>query len=383
VLTHNLSNIEKITFFMEECKRMGAPVLGPDVNESEYMFTVNKKSEIRFGLGAIKGIGEGAVDAIVRERKENGPYKDMFDLVRRVDLKSANKRCFENLVLAGALDSFNITRAQYFYQEAENQSTFLEKLIKYGAGCQSNSNAAPNLFGEETFDEIGEPKLPAFIEWPTLKQLSMEKEVVGIFLSGHPLDDYKLEIDNFCTYQLASLSNIKEFKGKDIAVGGIVTEVVHRTTKTGKPFGLLSMEDYSGSFQFALFGDDYINFRKYMIDNYFLFIKGKVQSRRWGNPEDVEFKIGTIQLLPDIKETLVKGLNLNIALSDLTEELIGKIENLAKNNVGKCRLNFTIYDRTESNLSVEMPSKNVSVDLNKEFLEKIKALKTVDITLKK
>jgi DNA polymerase III subunit alpha len=385
VMTHNLSNIEKITFFMEECKRMGAPVLGPDVNESEYMFTVNKRGEIRFGLGAIKGIGEGAVDAIVRERKENGPYKDIFDLVRRVDLKSANKRCFENLVLAGALDSFEaLKRAQFFYQEAENQPTFLEKLLKYGSNCQNNNNASPNLFGEETFVEIGEPALPPMMEWPTLKQLSMEKEVVGIFLSGHPLDDYKLEIDTFCNTRLTELNDIIHLKGKEVAAAGIVTAVIHRTTRQGKPFGILTMEDYSGTFEFALFGDDYINFRKYMVEHYFLFIKGKVQPRRWGNQENansLEFKIGTFQLLPDLKDTMVKALQIKIALSDLTEELINKVEALIKANPGKCRVNFSIYDRIE-NLSVDMPSKSLSVNLNKEFLEDIKALETIDFALK-
>jgi DNA polymerase III subunit alpha len=383
VLTNNLSNIEKVTFFMEECKRMGAPVLGPDVNESEYMFTVNKKSEIRFGLGAIKGIGEGAVDAIVKERKENGPYKDIFDLVRRVDLKAANKKCFENLVLAGAVDSFeNLTRPQYFFRETENNPSFIEKVLKYGSSCQNNENAAPNLFGEDTFVEIGEPALPPASEWPTLKQLSMEKEVVGIFISGHPLDDYKLEIENFCSCKLTDLANLPNLKGKDISVAGIVTEVVHRTTKTGNPFGLMTMEDYSGTFQFAFFGDDYINFRKYMINDFFLYIKGKIQSKKWSkDPNDLEFKVSTIQLLPDLKETLVKGINFKLALSELNENLIAEIEGLVSEHPGKCRVYISVIDRVE-NLSVEMASKTFSVSLSKEFLNRLQSFKNVDFDLK-
>ncbi|HET6244480.1 MAG: DNA polymerase III subunit alpha [Bacteroidetes bacterium] len=381
VLTHNLSNIDKISFFMEECKRMGVSVLGPDVNESEYMFTVNKNDQIRFGLGAIKGIGEAAVEALVKERKKNGLYADIFDLVRRVDLKSANKKCFESLTFGGALDSLGtFNRAQYFYQDNANAATFLEKIIRYGNSCQENDSAAPNLFGEASSVDIALPQVPIIEEWPTLRRLSREREVIGIYISGHPLDDFKLEIDTFCNVQLNQLGNLEEVKGRDVAIAGIVTDFIHRTTKMGKQFGLLTVEDYTGSFQFALFSEDYLNFQKYMIKDCFLFVKGKAQNRKWGAPEQLEFKIHTIQLLTDVKDNLVKNLNLKIALSNINEDLIEKLDQLIRKNSGKCRLNITVYDPVE-NIKIDMPAKQLKVNLEKEFLDEMKSWKIIDLSL--
>jgi DNA polymerase III subunit alpha len=379
VLTHNLNNIEKITFFMEECKRMGLMVLGPDINESEYMFTPNKKGEVRFGLGAIKGIGEAAVEAIVKERKENGHYTSIFDVVKRVELKAANKKCFENLVLAGAFDSFEIGRAQYFHQENENSPTYLEKVIKYGASVQDNVNAAPNLFGESDFIDIAEPPIPPPAEWSTLKKLSQEKEVVGIFISGHPLDDYKLELKYFKTNELSDLKDVERFKGKDLAVAGIVTAVRHGTDKNGKPYGFFTVEDYSGPFEMRLFSDDYVNFSKYMIDGFFLLIKGKFKSRFKQN-ENFEFKVQSIHLLSDLKDKFVESVELQMHLSTLDEQLIDNLDGLIQSSTGSCKVRFMVFDNME-NIKVEMRSKRQGITLSREFVKQLNEMKNISYVL--
>jgi DNA polymerase-3 subunit alpha len=238
VLTHNLSNIDKITFFMDECKRIGVPVLGPDVNESGYQFAVNKAGQIRFGMGAVKGVGENAVHSIVEERTANGPFKSIFDLVRRINLRAANKKTFESLAYAGGFDSLNIHRATYFFTETNESGNFLEKTIRYGNSHQEGANSSQvSLFGESSDAEMPEPKIPICEAWSNLEQLKYEKEVVGFFISGHPLDTYKLEIDNFCIHSVSDTKKIEENKNKDLVFGGIVTGVHHGVTKTGNPWG--------------------------------------------------------------------------------------------------------------------------------------------------
>ena len=256
LLTNHMKDIKDITFYMEECKRMGVSVLGPDVNESYYKFAVNVNGEIRFGLGAIKGVGEGAVESIVNERKDNGNYKSFEDFVKRVNLRSANKRTLESIAYSGGFDSFSLNRAQYF-AKLEDGYSYLERMLKFGNKFKDrlNSNQV-DMFGNDSNIAIKSP-LPANIdEWNTMSLLSKEKEVVGIYLSGHPLDDYKIEIDNFCRDNLAMLDNLKQYKGKKLVFAGVVTDIEHRQTKSGKPFGILHLEDYKGSYSFYLFGDD-------------------------------------------------------------------------------------------------------------------------------
>ncbi|MGB0391240.1 MAG: DNA polymerase III subunit alpha, partial [Salibacteraceae bacterium] len=313
VLTNSMNDIKKVTFFMDECRRMGMPVLGPDVNESQYRFSVNDKGEIRFGMGAVKGVGEGAVEAVINERKENGGFSSIFDFTKRVDLRACNKRAMESLALAGGFDSFgNAHRAQYFVEE--NNTTFLEKAVKYGFTHQSSENSAQvSLFGEASEVSIPEPELPICEEWGTLEKLSKERDLVGVFISGHPLDDYKLEIGHFCTHNfhlglLTDHMNLLMKKG-ELKFAGIVTEAQHLMTKKGKPWGKVKIEDYKGDHEFFLFGDDYLNNQQFLNPNYFLFIKGKVQPNRWRNDEP-EFKIGKVTLLSDLRENIAKELNI-------------------------------------------------------------------------
>ena len=381
VLTNNMSDIKKITFFMDECKRIGIPVLGPDINESAFKFVVNKKGEIRFGLGAVKGVGEAAVDAIVNEREAGGPYKSILDLTKRINLRAANKRCLESLACCGGFDSFeNTHRAQYFFEE-QGGMQFLEKAIKLGSSYQDTKNASQHsLFGGESAFENPNLEMPKCEPWTKLQCLYKEKEVTGIYVSGHPLDDYKLEIDNFCTHKVADLQDLSLLKNREIAIAGIVTEVTHRTTKTGKPFGLITIEDYSDSYQLALFSDDYINFRKYMEKQYFLFVKGKVQSRSWSQ-DQLEIKISGIQMLAEVKKTMIKSLTLNIDLADLTDDFIEKLTDVLQSVKGNCKLKLSVFDRSEKNLKVEMPSRKIKLELTNDFIEKIGRIPQVTYSL--
>ncbi len=375
VLTHNLSNIDKITFFMDECRRMGVPVLGPDVNESAYAFAVNKSGQIRFGMGAVKGVGEAAVISIVEERTANGPYKSVFDFVRRINLRAANKKTFESLANAGGLDSFGIHRATYFFTEGNDNINFLEKVIRYGSSHQDGENSAQvSLFGDDTEVDMPEPKIPVCEAWSNLEQLKNEKDVVGFFISGHPLDTYKLEMDNFCPHTLSDIKKIEENKNKELTMGGIVTNVHHGVTKTGNPWGKITVEDYNESGELAFFGEDYVKFKQYMVTGLFLFVKGKI-SERFRNSGNFEYKVSNIQLLSELRDKMARSITVNVSLKELNDEFMTKMNDIiTKNSVVEnrnCTLQFRIFD-TEENIAVVMPSKKIKVNPNNDLLDLLK-----------
>ncbi len=372
VLTHNLSNIDKITFFMDECKRMNIHVLGPDVNESQYKFSVNKKGEIRFGMGAVKGVGENAVISIVDERKINGPYKSIFDFARRINLRSANKKTFESLAYSGGLDSFGIHRATYFFTEGNDSGNFLEKVIRYGSQHQDGVNSSQvSLFGEEASVDMPEPKIPVCEEWNKLVQLKNEKDVVGFFISGHPLDTYKLEMENFCFHTVSDTKQLVENKNKELVFGGVVTAVHNGVTKTGNPWGKITIEDYKESSEIAFFGEDYVKFKQYMVSGLFLYIKGKIQER-FRQADNLEFKVSNIQLLSELRDKLAKVITVNVTLTDLNEEFITKFNEIINGNAAaqprNCLLRFRVIDK-EENISVFLPSKKIKVNPNNELIE--------------
>lgn len=377
VLTHNMNDIKKITFFMDECRHMNISVKGPDINESNLKFVVNKKGEIRFGLGAVKGMGENAVKAIVEERNINGHFKSVFDIVMRVNSRAVNKRCLESLALAGAFDCFTeIHRAQYFYAEAADSIGTLEKIIKYGNNYQESKNTAQHsLFGGVSTVEIPEPILTACEPWSKLEQLHKEKDVIGIYISGHPLDDYKLEINNFCSCSIDQLSELANYKNKEVSIAGIVTEVNHKTSKKGKPFGSFIIEDYTNSIQLALFSEDYLRLKHFLVKDALLFVKGKVQTRF--NSPQLEFRISLIQLLVEIKDKLAQHLTLKVALSDISEELVKRLSQIVTMNSGKCSLRFAVIDRAER-ISLEMPSKKFKVSLNGEFIKMLEEIPEIE-----
>jgi DNA polymerase-3 subunit alpha len=378
LLTNHMRDIKDITYYMEECKRMGVPVLGPDVNESFYKFAVNKKGEIRFGLGAVKGVGEGAVEAIVNERKE-GNYTAFDDFMKRVDLRSANKRTLESVVCAGGFDSFDLKRSQYFAKE-ENGQTYLEKMIKFGNKIKDSENSNQfDMFGESAEASIQAPVPVETPLWTTMELLSKEKEVVGIYISGHPLDDYKLEIENFCKGNLSMLNNMDKIKGKDLRFAGVVTNVEHRETKTGKPFGVLHFEDYHGSFSFYLFGDDYINFKAYFTVGWLLHLSGKVKKKFYN--DDLEFKISSMDLLSEIIDKEVRDIVLRVDINDISDVMVEEVVHLISENPGKHSLVFNVVDHLNK-YEVDLLSRKMKVKLDKGFTKQLNSLSQIKMRVK-
>lgn len=374
VLTHNMNDIKKVTFFMEECKRMGIPVLGPDVNESQLKFTVNKEGAIRFGLGGMKGVGENAVIEIVRERGEQGAFQNIFDLLTRVDLRSVNKKTLESLALGGAFDGFKNEHRAIYFSQLGDERTFLERAMKYAQTLKLQEESAQvSLFGGEQEVSLPEPTLPEVAEWPRLMLLGKEKEVNGIYLSAHPLDDFKYELDYLCSHQtksFADLNGISEF-----TIGGIITDVRHATTRKGKPFGVFVLEDFSGNHEFAMFGEEYLKLKPYLDLNVMLLFKGYVNryTPSWeGAQMRIEPKIKEVILMQDAMEQLCNSLSLTIALDDVIPNNIDLINDLVENNKGNKRINFMIFDPEKPKVHVKMPSRNNGVDVNKEFLDALK-----------
>lgn len=375
VLTHSMGNIEKITFFLEECKRQGLEVLGPDINESYATFDVNKQGKIRFGLGAIKGAGEVAVANIIEERNKNGEYKSVFDFAERVTLHAVNKKTFEALAQAGALDCFKeISREAYFTQE--EGTSFIEKIIRYGNAVQNEKNSPQqSLFGGGENHFIPTPKLPKNVEvWSEMERLNKEKEVVGFYISGHPLDQYRIEMNHLVTCKLSELSDPK-WREKEVFVGGIVTEVQTKQAKNGNYFTLFKLEDYESSVQLALFGSDHAKFAGFAQVNNFLFIKGKMQ-KRYGNDNQYELKIQKIELLSEVRGKAIKNVHLQVDLKFLTEKLVAELETLLQAHRGNTPLQMTLFDSKE-NLQVRAFSKKYAVNVENTLLESLERLEGV------
>jgi len=369
VLSNNMNDIKQVSFFMEECKRAGIEVLGPDINESFYKFSVNKNGAIRFGMGAIRGVGQSAVKAIVNERKKNGNFKSIFDVTKRVDLRSANKKAFDGLALAGGFDSFEGTiRAQYFALD-EKGLTFIEKAIRFGNKFQESKNSAQvSLFGEASEVQFDEPIIPQCEPWNIMEKLSKEKEMIGIYISGHPLDDYKMEIKYFCNGRLDMLQNIDKLEGVELTFAGIISDVQHRITKSGKPWGLFTFEDYSEAYEFKLFNEDYLKFRHFIIPNTFLYIK-TVMRRPWQNG-DVRVYITAIQQLQDVLSKMAKKLTIHLDVNSLNNEKVDTIQSVLKQYKGDQHLNFVVYDREEK-LKLTMPSRTSKINISKELLDEL------------
>ena len=369
VLSNNMRDIKQVSFFMEECKRANIEVLGPDVNESYYKFAVNDKGEIRFGMGAIKGVGENAVATIVNERKENGPFKSIFDVAKRIDLRAANKRTFEGMVFAGGFDSFSQHRSQYFAVD-EKGHTFLEKAIRFGSKYQENKNSSQvSLFGEASDVQFDEPIIPSCEKWGMMEKLSREKEVVGIYISGHPLDDFKNELSNFCNAQLADLQDLKALEGKDVAIGGIISSVEHRISKQGKGWATFFVEDYSASHEFRIFGEEYLKFKHFLVPNSFLFFR--ISGRKNYYNDDIKLQFTDIQLLHDVLEKLAKKITLQIDIKEINKEKIKRINELLERNKGKNPISFTVYDMDEE-VKLNMPSRTHKVAISNELLATLK-----------
>ncbi len=371
VLSNNMNDIKQVTFFMEECKRMGLEVLGPDVNESYYKFAVNKDGAIRFGMGAIKGVGRSAVQTIVANRKENGSYKSVFDMTKRIDLRAANKKAFENLAVAGGFDSFGVHRAQYFHAEGDGIS-FLEKVIKYGAKFQENENSSQvSLFGDASEVQIPEPTVPPCEEWGTMEKLRREKEVVGIYISGHPLDDFKKEINAFCNASVSNANSLEDFVNRELSFAGVITDVQHRTSKNGKGWALFSMEDYTDTHEFRIFGEEYLKFRHFLMINSFVHVKVYVRdgwvNRDTGKKGEPRLQYNSFMLLQDVMDSYAKKLTIKLNIDNLQEERIKTLKNAISSHKGDHTLNFVVYEMEEE-IKVNMISRKQKVQISSELL---------------
>lgn len=380
VLSNSLGNIEKITFFMDECKRMGLSLLVPDVNESSRSFAVNKKGQIRFGLGAIKGVGEAAVDSIVEERLARGEYKDIFDFVARINSRQVNRRCLESLALAGAFDCFtDIQRSQFFATDNEG-ITFIEKIVRYSAKISELKAAATqSLFGElgaGTGNDISMPKIPVTEPWSVMEQLKNEKEVVGVYISGHPLDEYKIEIQNFCN----SNSGLLESKPNIVqSFAGIVTKINVRTSANGNQFMIFTLEDYAGNYEFALFAKDFIQFERFIAQDRLLYIQGSYQLKN-KHTDQMVFKIQSIELLTELLEERTKELRLRLNLSHLNLETVDYLEDLFDQYKGNKKVILEVYDE-QDRVQLDFLSRKVQLTISKALVMDLSKVENIGFKL--
>ena len=371
VLSNNMNDIKQVTFFMEECRRMGLNVLGPDVNESFYKFTVNDQQAIRFGMGAIKGVGRGAVETIIEHRKD-ARYTSVFDLTKRIDLRAANKKAIENLTLAGGLDSFgSYHRAQYFNPDGDGV-LFLEKAIRYGAKHQENLNSSQtNLFGDDSQEQIQEIQIPECESWGTLELLKKEKAVVGIYISAHPLDDFKREMKYFSSATFDILSDLDPLVNRDLSFGGIINDVEHLVTKTGKGWGKFTIEDFSDQYEFKIFGEDYLKFRHFILPNNFVRLRLRVlegwRNRETGQLGPARIQFNNFEMLHDTLKTNVKKITLMFEVKQLNESKIQDLKTLMSPYKGDKRLYMDVFD-TKEKIKLILPSRKQRVKVSNELL---------------
>jgi DNA polymerase-3 subunit alpha len=380
VLTSSLGNIDKITFFMEECKAIGIPVLGPDINESERFFGVNKKGEIRFGLGAIKGTGDAAVESIIEERISGGFFKDVYDFVIRINLRTVNKKTLESLAYAGAFDNQEeFHRAQYFTPAEGENTTYIEKLTRYANNYHAEKSAAQqSLFGGIGGEpNIARPKPPVVSPWSEIERLKFEKDVVGFYISGHPLDEFRIELESFCTCTLDRLFD-EANQGREITVGGIVTSKQLRQSKNGNPFVIFKLEDYNGTVEMSLFGEDFVRMGNYIEEGLFLHVKGKLQNR-W-NSDTFEFRPNFIQLLTEVRTKYSKELCVQLDLKLINNEFVAKIADLVKAYPGSCNLVLRVTD-DEDRVDVSMLSRPFKIAPVNELLKELDAMDGVGYRL--
>lgn len=366
-----ISDITKITKLMSECQSMGIPCLGPDVNESQRKFSANKKGEVRFGLSAIKGMGDAAAVNIIAEREKNGPYKDIFDFVQRVNLSAVNRKAMESLALSGGFDSFGIRREQYFGLNAKGD-TFVETLLRYGQVYQSEQSSMQNsLFGDMGGVEITTPPIPTVEPWSTMELLKKERELVGIYLSAHPLDDYAVVLNHMCNLKCTQIGremDKKELsKFEELSFGGIVTSVSSRWTKTNKPFGIVTIEDFEGAGEIALFGEEWTKWQSMLQEEYPVYITAKCQQRFRNNPDAYDLVIKKIEFLSDVKDKSIDKFTIYIDSTLFADSCMTDLETMLRSNTGHVPLYFNIHD-IEHNTNIEMFCRNVAVDVNKKLL---------------
>ncbi|MBP9688896.1 MAG: DNA polymerase III subunit alpha [Bacteroidia bacterium] len=372
LLSNNQSNIDKVTFFMEECKRMGINVLGPDVNESQVSFAVNKKGEIRFGLGAIKGVGENAVHELIAERDTNGPFSSIFDLTKRVSARSVSKKTLEGLAFAGAFDGFaNVHRAQYFHPEEGDEPNLLEKAIRYANNAAANENAnQQSLFGSSTAVTLAEPNIPTCEPWGLMRKLHKEKEVVGMYLSGHPLDDYKIEFKNFVN---SNIADIEDKKGIDLSIAGVVIDCYEKISqKNNKPYGGFTIEDYSGSTRIMMWSEDYLKYRHLISMGQMLYLKGMMKPR-FNSEDQFELKVNSMMLLADVREKMVTSLAITIKTEKIEKDFVQEFYQLLDHSKGTALLKFNVIDEKQK-IVVTATSRRFKINFDNDTMKRFDEL---------
>ena len=370
-MSRNISNITEITKLMDESRSMGINVLGPDINESSLKFSVNGRGDIRFGLGAIKGVGESAVQSILSEREMNGPFKSIFDFVQRVNLSACNRKNIENLALAGSFDSFQNVSREDFFMKNNKDETFVETLIRYGNRYQMDKAESVNsLFGGEHEVEIATPEIIHAPLWSNLERLNKEKELVGIYLSAHPLDEYGVILEEICNTKMIELNHIDVLQNSELILGGIVTNVREGYTKTGKPYGVAKVEDYSGAAEFAFFGNEWVEKKNFFSEGMFLYMHGKVQPKQW-KKDELEIKISHVELLPEVKDKLIEKLTVTVPLSAVNGEMIVELNSLIKDTPGNTELYFHVCDE-DGQMFVNLMSKILKITVNRALVDYLK-----------
>jgi DNA polymerase-3 subunit alpha len=386
VLNH-AGSIEKITFFMEECKRMGLKVLGPDINESLQSFAVNSKGEIRIGLGGLKGVGEAAVESIIEEREKNGIYKSIFDLIKRVNQRTVNKKSLESLAMSGTFDCFpEMHRAQFFYMPEGDASNGLEKIVRFGNIWQNQSTSSQNtLFGDLAMvQEIPPPRIPDCPPWSLTEILDKEKEVTGMFLSGHPLDHYRFELKY---YGIMAINDFTEFKGaielqkspnQPLKIAGLVTSSQHKISRAGKKYGSITLEDFSGKVEITLFGDQYIKFSNYFTAGTCIHVKGSYE--KWESRNEWNFRVNEICLLETIKKAFTKQVQLTFQAGTINVDQVSFLQENMKKNPGKSRLKFIFVDQIEK-LIVSMKTTERGIEMNDEMADFLENTPLIDVQI--
>lgn len=363
-MTRSKNNLSEITKLMDECKAMGIKTLGPDINESRSKFSVNHLSDIRFGLGGVKGVGEAAVDAILHERDAGGPFQDIYNFVERLDLTACNKKTLESLAIAGAFDSFGIPREAFVLPFGERDETFLDLLTRYAAQYQSEKAQATNsLFGGFDAVEISHPAPPTDFEpWSDLERLNKERELIGIYITGHPLDPYRVVMEKVCNMSITQIEDLAPLAGKELMLGGIVSTVREGQTKNGKPFGRVRIEDYQGNGELALFGNDWATWRGYLLPGNAVFIQGNVRPRRY-NEEILDFQISSVRFLADVADTLIRSVTINMRLDETDESTATELVTLLRQKHGKADLFVNLID-AEAGRNVRVLARQAKVKLD-------------------
>jgi DNA polymerase-3 subunit alpha len=368
IMSRRRDQITEITKLMDECKQMGIATLGPDVNESYEKFGVNQHGEIRFGLGAIKGMGDSAAQAIISEREKNGPYKSIFDFAERVNISNVNRKAFESLALSGGFDGFGIRREDFFAENAKGEM-FLDLLVRYAQTYQmEKAQAQTSLFGADDV-EIAKPVVPkSDIRWSDIERLNKERDLVGIYLSAHPLDEYKMILDNLCNARCADLADVQKLSGReDIILGGIVTAVRQKFTKRGEPCGFVTVEDFDGNGEIALFGEDWGRWSGMFSEGASVYVTAKLQAR-FMNSSQMELKVQNVEYLQTIKEKAIDRITIEIVADQIDEQIVADLSEIISENPGSTKLFFQLRDIAGGN-HVLLRSKSGGVDVRHSLIE--------------